>query len=591
MATNHSLVALFREMAQLAALDEGSSNAFRARAYENAVDAIASYPGDLKALSERELTAIGGIGASTAKKIREFFQKGTIAKLEELRRKYPPEFVALGRIPGLGPKTLLRLRNELGVIDVETLAAALAGQQIRKLPGLGVKTEQKILESIGRLGRAELGAAGEKRVPVARAMPIARELAAALEGLDAVERVQYCGGLRRLEETVAGIELVVASHDARTVRDAFVTLPAVLEVVESGDDRTSVLTSTGLRTHLRVVAPDRFGAACLDATGSPAHVEGLRARARDRGWTLDADGLHDADGQTIASDTEEAIYAALDLPAIAPPVREDQGEIAQAEARGLPAPIRLGDVKGDLHVHTTLSGDGRSTLEEILAAAADRGYEYLALTDHAEDLAINGATRQQLAAQRGQIDALRGRFPAMALLHGSELNIDRDGGVDYDAEFRRTLDWCVASVHSHFDLPRAEQTRRILAALDDPTVHAIGHLSGRRIGTRSGIDLDVDAVLEKAAATGTALEINAALARLDASSDVLFRARGMDVTFVISTDTHHVREFARMEWGVLQATRGWVDPARIANLWPRERFLAWLEGRHARAGKHRRGAS
>lgn len=587
MATNHSLVALFREMAQLAALDEGSSNAFRVRAYENATDAIASYTGDLKALSERELTAIDGIGASTAGKIREFFQKGTIGKLEELRRKYPAEFVALGRIPGLGPKTLLRLRNELGVTNVETLAAALAGQKLRTMAGLGVKTEQKILESIGRLGTAELGGAEEKRVPIAKAMPIARELAAALESLPEVVHVQCCGGLRRLEETVGRIELVVASRDAQAVRDAFVALPAVLEVLETDDGGTSVVTSTGLRTDLHMVEPERFGAACLQVTGSPAHLEALRQRALDRGWRLDPHGLHDAAHDTIAAESEDAIYEALGLPPIAPPVREGRGEIEQAEAGRLPAPIRVRDVRGDLHVHTTLSGDGRSTLEEILAAAAERGYEYLALTDHAEDLAINGASRQQLSAQRAQIDALRGRFPAMTLLHGSELNIDRDGNVDYDPAFRRTLDWCVASVHSHFDLDRARQTRRILTAMEDPTVHAIGHLSGRRIGTRSGIDLDVDAVLAKAVETGTAIEINAALPRLDASSEVLLRARGMDVTFVISTDTHHVREFARVEWGVLQATRGWVDPARIANLWPRARFLEWLEGRRAGSGAQR----
>ncbi len=194
---------------------------------------------------------------------------------------------------------------------------------------------------------------------------------------------------------------------------------------------------------------------------------------------------------------------------------------------------------------------------------------------------MSGVSREQLAAQRLQIEALRGRYPGMTLLHGSELNIDRDGRVDYDEGFRQTLDWCVAGVHSHFDLDRAQQTRRILATMEDPTVHAIAHLTGRRIGSRAGIDLDIDAVLQKAVATGTAIEINGALPRLDASSEVLFRARGMNVTFVISTDTHHTRELERMEWGVLQATRGWVEPSRIANLWPRERFLGWLRARRS----------
>jgi DNA polymerase (family 10) len=343
----------------------------------------------------------------------------------------------------------------------------------------------------------------------------------------------------------------------------------------------SARTATGLPLALDVVPPERFGAACLHFTGSDAHLDALRRRAQARGLTLDADGLHDDAGTTFAS-SEEAIYAALGLPEIAPPVREGRGEVEAAEAGRLPPPIGLSRMRGDLHVHTTLSGDGRSPLEEVLEHAAGRGYEYVAITDHAEDLAINGVSRLQLQAQRRQIEGLRDRFPGLAILQGSELNIDRDGGVDYDAEFRRTLDWCVASVHSHFDLPQAQQTRRILAAMEDPTIHAIGHLSGRRIGTRSGIDLDVDAVLEQAERTGVAIEINAALARLDASSEVLYRARGMDVTFVISTDTHHVREFARMEWGVLHATRGWVDPDRIANLRPRAQFLDWLESRRDR---------
>jgi DNA polymerase (family X) len=573
---NDSLIALFREMAQLTVLDEGSPNAFRVRAYENAVEAISSHRGDLAALSEKELTALDGIGPSTAKKIREFFQGGTIAKLEELRRKYPPDFVELGKIPGLGPKTLLRLRSDLGVKNLDDLRAALEAKKLRDIHGFGAKMEEKVLHAIDRLGAA----GKDKRRPIAEAMPIARELVATLEALPAVERVQYCGSLRRLRETVADIDLVVASREPLAVREAFLTMPAVREVIGSGDTKTSVLTATGLQVDLRVVEPHQFGAACQYFTGSKSHNIKLRQRALDRGWTLNEYGLTDPEtGAVIASETEEAIYQALGLPLIPPPMREDRGEIEQAEKGELPAAVRLQDVRGDLHVHTDLSGDGRSPLEEIVRLASERGYEYLAITDHAENLAMNGVSREQLAAQRSQIDALRTLYPGMTLLHGSELNIDRDGNVDYDEAFRRTLEWCVAGVHSLFDLDRAQQTRRILTAMEDPTVHAIAHLTGRRIGSRAGIDLNIDAVLQKAVETGTAIEINAALPRLDASSEVLFRARGMDVTFVISTDTHHTREFARMEWGALLATRGFVEPARIANLWPREKFLGWLSAR------------
>ena len=578
MAGNDSLAALFRELVQLTVLDEGSPNSFRARAYENALEAITSHRGELGTLSERELKAIGGIGESTAKKIREFYDKGTIAKLESLRLKYPPAFVELSRIPGVGPKTLARLRSELGVSNLEELKAALASQRVRELRGLGAKAEEKLQHAIERMAAS----GPEERRPISVALPIADEFVAALLALPEVERARYCGSLRRLRETVADVDIVAASSEPAAVREAFVKIPTVREVIGSGDTKTSVLTTTGLQVDLRVVDPKQFGAACQYFTGSKTHNIKLRQRALERGLLLNEYGLSRVDtGEVIASDSEEAIYRALDLPLIPAPMREDRGEIEAAEQGVLPAAVRLADVRGDLHVHTTLSGDGRSTLEEIVASAAERGYEYLALTDHAENLAMSGVSREALARQRKEIDALRGRFPGLTLLHGSELNIGKDGSVDYDPEFRRTLEWRVAGVHSHFDLGRDEQTRRILAVMEDPTVDAIAHLSGRRIGRRAGIDLDVDAVLAKAAATNTAIEINASLGRLDASSEVLLRARGMDVTFVLSTDTHHTRELARMDWGVRHATRGWVDPSRIANSWPRERFLGWLQARES----------
>jgi DNA polymerase (family 10) len=575
---NDSLVALFRELAQLTVLDEGSPNAFRVRAYENAVEAIVTYRGELSALSERELTALDGVGKSTAKKIREYFEGGRIAKLEELRAKYPPELVELTKIPGLGPKTLLRLKDELGVRNVDDLRAAIEAKKLRELKGLGEKAEKKLEAAIEKLGSR----GKDQRRPIAQALPVARELVAALEALPGVERARYCGSLRRFRETIADVDIVVASADPAGVVEAFLKLPGVAEVIGSGETKTSVLTATGLQVDLRVVARPQFGAACQYFTGSKAHNIKLRQRALARGWTLNEYGLTEAEsGAVIAADTEEAIYAALDLAFIPAPMREDRGEIEAAERGDLLRPVTLGDLKGDLHVHTSLSGDGKSPLEEVVASAAARGYAYLAITDHGEDLALNGVSREKLRRQRQQLDALGKKHPGMLLLHGCELNIGKDGGLDYDADFRRELQWCVAGVHSHFELDAAAQTRRILKAMEDPAVDAIAHLSGRRIGHRPGIELDVDAVLEQAVATNTAIEINAALARLDASSEVLYRARGRDVVFVVSTDAHQVRELERMQWGVLQAARGWVDPERIANTWPRDRFQSWLAQRRA----------
>ena len=419
---NDSLAAVFGELVQLTILEEGDPNSFRVRAYERARETILSHRGELGALSEKELTKLDGIGSSTAKKIREFFQSGAIAKVEELRKKYPPEFVELSRIPGLGPKTLARLRAELGVRNVEDLRAALAGQKLREVKGLGEKAEQKIRLAVERIGTA----AKENRRPIAEAMPIARELVAALEALPAVERAQYCGSLRRLRETVADVDIVVASREPSSVREAFLKMPAVREALGGGDTKTSVLTATGLQVDLRVVDPRSFGAACQYFTGSKAHNIRLRQRALERGWLLNEYGLTDNEtGRVIASETEEDVYRALGLPLVPPPMREDRGEIERAEAGELLPDVRLADVRGDLHVHTSLSGDGRSPLEDVLAAATARGYEYLAITDHAEDLYMNGVSRRELAVQRTRIDALRGGCPAMAILHGAELNIGR----------------------------------------------------------------------------------------------------------------------------------------------------------------------
>jgi len=571
-----SLRALFRELVQLTVLDEGSPNSFRARAYENALESISSYPGDLERLSETELTKVPGLGASTAKKVREFYETGTIAKLETLRQRYPPEFVELTRVPGLGPRTLRRLESELGVRNLGDLRAALEGQRVRNIKGLGAKVEENLLRALER--REPTGK--EKRRPIAEVLPIARELVAALEALAGVERAQYCGSLRRFRETIADVDIVVASAEPGSVIEGLVTLDAVREVLERGDTKAAVRTVTGLQVDLRVVAPGQFGAACQYFTGSKAHNIKLRQRALARGWLLNEYGLQDTrTGETIAAASEEAIYEALGLQLVPPPMREDHGEVERAAEGDLPPATRLEDLRGDLHVHTSLSGDGRSTLEEVVAAAAARGYAYLAITDHAEDLAFNGVSREKLAAQRRDVEALQARHPGTTLLQGAELNIGPDGSVDYDADFRRTLDWCVAGVHSHFELDGERQTRRILSAMEDPTVHAIAHPTGRRIGHRAGIEVDVDAVLKKAVETGTALEINVSLGRLDLSSDVLLRARGLPVTFAVSTDAHHARELARMDWAPLHAARGWVEPARIANTWPRERFLEWLRER------------
>jgi DNA polymerase (family 10) len=579
----HELVAQLDELRRLTILDDQNPQSFRARAYDRAVRRLRDSDEDLAGLSEAELLQRDGIGKAIAAKMREFFDTGRIAKLDTLRERFPPAVQQLAQVPGVGPKTLARLRADLGIANIEELRAAVEQGALRNVAGLGQKSEQML-----RRGLQRVGAAGkDRRQPIARVMPEAELLVAELAALPGVAAARYCGSLRRLRSTIADVDILVAATDAQPVMEHAAALPVVdaAQPPHGGDTRAALTTRRGLHVDLRVVAPGQYGAAALYFTGSQAHNIRLRGLAAARGWLLNEYGLWDEQRTLIASDTEEAIYAALSLPFIPPPLREDRGEIEAAQGDELPTPTTADDLRGDLHLHTDASGDGRSTLEEMVAAAAARGFSYLAITDHGEDMGNNGVGRERLLAQRDAIRALDTAYPNLRLLHGVELNIGPDGSLDYDAAFRASFDWCVAAVHSAFDLDRAAQTRRIVAAMEDPAVNAIGHLSGRMIGRRPGIELDIDTVLAAAARTGTAIEVNASLSRLDADTEVLRRARSLPVTIVVNSDAHHQREFDRLRWGAMHAQRGWVDRDRIANTWPAERFLAWASANRARAGQ------
>jgi DNA polymerase (family 10) len=355
-------------------------------------------------------------------------------------------------------------------------------------------------------------------------------------------------------------------------------LPEVANVIGAGDTKTSFLTREGMQVDVRTVRPGQLGSALLYFTGSKAHNIALRQRAIDRGWLLSEYGLFEGE-KVLASKTEEQIYRALGMEYVPPPMREGTGEVEAAASHELPSPLELSQIKGDLHYHTDRSGDGRSSLEEMTEAAVARGYEYVAFTDHGEDLAINGSSREQMLAHRDRIRELETRRGGIRLLFGCELNIGPDGELDYDAEFRSGFDYCVASIHSHFDLSREQQTARILKALHDPSVSAIGHLTGRYVGRRPGVDLDVDVILEALAVTGVALEINGALDRLDATTEVARQAMAEGVDFVVDTDSHHTSELVRMGYGVSYAQRAWVTPDRVVNTRPVAEFLEWSSRR------------
>jgi DNA polymerase (family 10) len=570
--TKQDVLDMLRELAELTMLEEQNPQSFRVRAYESAAQAIAAQATDLGKLTVKELQKIEGIGKSTAEKIRELLESGKVERVEELRQKHPRSVVALLQIQGLGPKAVARLRSELGVQSLDLLRQALAENRLRDLRGFGPKSEDKLRQAVQRLD--EQGALS--RTPISIALPHAERIVKHLASVPGVAQVTYCGSLRRFAETIGDIDIVVVASAAEPVMIALTQMVLVERVLGRGERKTSVVTRRGMQVDLRVVEQHQLGAALLYFTGSKGHNIKLRMRALARGLTLNEYGLAELEGgKVVASESEADIYAALGLPWIPPVLREDAGEIEAAESGRLPRPIE--DIKGDFHVHTTVSGDGRSPLEDVIAGAKARGYRALAITEHAEGT-LSGVGREALLEQRERFRAVQAELgDTLRLLHGVELNIGPDGELDYDLEFRQGFDWCLASVHSHFELDRAAQTRRVLKAMADPSVRMIGHLSARMIGHRPGIDLDLDAVFEAAEKTDTALEINGALPRLDMSVEALRRVRARAVPLVLTSDAHHAQELERIRFAALNAERASIDPERVINTWPKERLLSWLE--------------
>ncbi len=567
--TKQDVLDMLRDLTELTLLEEGDPQSFRVRAYENATQAIAAQATDLGQLSLKDLKKIHGIGKSTAEKIRELLENGRVQKVEDLRRKYPRSLVALLRLQGVGPKAVRRLQAELGVQSLDDLRQAIAAQRLRDLKGFGAKSEEKLAAAIARLERE--GALS--RTPISVALPHAQRLVTELAQLPWVTHASYCGSLRRFSETVGDIDIVVVSSNPGAVMDAVVALSVVDRVLGRGETKTSIVTQRGIQVDVRVVAAHQLGAALLYFTGSKSHNVKLRQRALNHGWTLNEYALSELEsGKVIASETEQEIYAALGLPYIEPVLREDWGELEAAEQGRLPSAVPA--ITGDFHVHTDLSGDGRSSLAEMVGAARARGYSVLALTEHAEGT-VSGVGREALLEQREQIRVLQRELgDSLRLLHGVELNIGPEGELDYDAEFRSGFDWCVASVHSHFELDRPAQTRRMVSAIRDPSVRMIGHLTARMIGGRPPIDLDLGSVFEAARETGTALEINGALPRLDPPIDALKQAR--DVMFLLTSDAHQTSELQLVEFAALHAQRAQLPLSQIVNGWDGERLRAWL---------------
>lgn len=576
--TNREIAEVFSSIGDM--MDILGENRFKVLAYRRAAENIMSLGQDLRSFWRAgTLQEIPGIGEAIAEKIDELLTTGRLEFYERLQEQVPAGVVSLLQIPDVGPKTVKLLWEELGVQSVAELEAAARAGRLRTLRGLGARSEAKILAGIELLNRRS------DRVSLGTAWPVAAEL---LEGLrttcSEVQEVAVAGSLRRMRATIGDIDLLAAAEAPAAVMRAFVALPAVAEVILSGPTKTSVRLHNGLQADLRVLEPDRWGTALQYFTGSQAHNVRLRELALKRGLSLSEYSLKREDGSEILCRNEAQVYETLGLPWIPPELREDQGEIQAAVAGELPGLVEREAIRGDLHVHTDWS-DGTSSLAEMAEAARELGYEYLVISDHSQSLGIaRGLTAERQREQRAEIDALNERWSDFRLLQGCELEIKADGSLDLPDDVLARLDLVVASLHTSQRQDREQITRRMLNAVTSPYVDVIGHPSGRILGQREESAVDLDAVIDAAAAAGTALEVNSTPSRLDLDDVHVRRAIRLGVKIAINSDAHHPAGLDNLAYGVATARRGWATAGDVLNTMTLDELLAWKGARRARQG-------
>ena len=573
--TNADLAAAFEQTADLLELQQ--ANPFRVRAYRNAARVVGELKLELVAQVEagKPLPKLPGIGADLAGKIEEFAHSGHLALLDRLRQQIPAGVAEMLQLSGLGPKRVRALYEELHVTNLAQLARAARDGRIHTLPGFGARTEARILEAIDAHGHKS------QRLKLVTAAQYASALIAWLRKAPKVSEVTAAGSLRRSRETVGDLDLLACAPDGAAVCRHFVAYPEVAEVRAAGDTRATVQLNSGLQVDLRVVPKASFGAALLYFTGSKAHNIRLRTLAIERGLKLNEYGLF-AGRKTVAAATEEEVYRALGLPWIAPELREDRGEVEAALKDRLPALIERGDLAGDLHAHTDWS-DGTASIEAMARAARAHGLSYLAISDHSRRLTVaHGLDPVRLAKQCAEVEEFNRTLKGIELLTGIEVDVLEDGSLDLPAGALESLDVVIAAVHSKFDLSRAAQTRRILAAIDQPKVKILAHPVGRLIDKREPYDVDMLAVIRKCKARDVALELNAHPQRLDLTDVACRMAKDEGARIVINSDAHAEHEFDNLDFGIGQARRGWLEKADVINTRPLREVRAWLAGKEKR---------
>jgi DNA polymerase (family 10) len=560
----HQVAQILDEIGTL--LEVQGENPFRCNAYHNGARAVENLPGSLQELVDQgKLDQVPGIGETLREKITTLVKTGRLSFYDKLREKTPPGLIQMLRLPGMGPKKVKALYEQLGLDTIDRLRAACEAGEVAELKGFGAKTQQKLLEGIAFLGQVG------NRVRLDRALAVAETVLGGLRDLPGIHRLEVCGSLRRRKETCADVDILASSDAPGPIMEAFVKLPCVMQVVAHGETKSSVVVADGpgaervvMNADLRVVRDEQFPFALHYFTGSKEHNIAMRARAQERGLKLNEYELAGSDRRVVAKD-ETDIFKALGLDYIPPELREDTGEMAAAAEGRLPDLLGPDDLRGTFHCHTTAS-DGRDTLAEMAAAARKLGLKYLGIADHSRSLTVaNGLSPERVRQQQAEIDALNAGFKGFRVFKGTECDILPDGSLDYDDDLLATFDYVVASVHSHFGQSAEEMTARIVRALSHPAVTMLGHATGRLLLRREGYKVDLEAVLRAAAEHGKMIEINAQPSRLELDWVHCKRAKELGIPIVINPDAHSTGELELLPYGVYVARRGWLGKKDVFN--------------------------
>jgi DNA polymerase (family 10) len=569
---NNQISTIFNQIANL--LEIKGANVFRVRAYRNGAQSISNLSTKLSEMvaAEEDLTDLNGIGDDLAAKIEEIIRTGSCSYLEELKEELSPGLLDILEIPRLGPKRVKTIYDQLGIDDVDELERAAEEHKIQELSGFGKKTEQNILDGIKENRKKK----GVKRYLLSTAEEYVADLIEYLENMEGVKKITAAGSFRRRKETIGDIDLLVHCENREKTAQAFVDYEDVSEITAQGSKRSAVVLHSGLQVDLRIIDQEQYGSALMYFTGSQAHNVVLRQLAQDQDLKLSEYGVF-AGEENLASATEEEVYQTLGLDYIPPELRENNGEVEAAQENQLPELVTLDDIKGDLQMHTTAS-DGKNSLREMVEGARAKGYKYIAITDHSQRVSVaGGLDEEELLEELDKIEELNQEYDDITILKSCEVDILKDGTLDIADEVLEQLDVTVVSTHYYRDLSKEEQIERIIKGLSNPHVNILAHPTGRIIGKRTEMEVDLEKVMEVAVEQGCFLEVNAYPKRLDLSDKYCRLAKELGLKLVISTDAHSVQQLDNMSYGVGQARRGWLTAQDIVNTRSVEQFKELLK--------------